>query len=355
MENQQDQNNISDELFLLHNRHAKYFQRSLAVLPSSLASYDTQRVTIAFFALSGLDLLSKLELLSDQKVHIIDWFYKCLVISEEEETECWSGFRGSTALRLTEEASPSHDHDHGHIAMTYTALASLLVLGDDLSRVNRKAVIAGVRALQLQNGSYKAALQGGENDMRFLYCAACICFMLNDWSGMNLESAVEYVISSISYEGGVGQGPGLESHGGSTYCAVAALSLMNRLHQLGETRLENLTRWCIQRQAERSGFMGRPNKPEDTCYSFWVGATLHILGKLDMTDTEASRRFVLSTQDPVTGGLAKWVDTQPDPLHTYLGLSGLGLQGEDGVQEVDPGLNISLRARRWLEKIHSSW
>merc|ERR1712130_748493 len=74
-----------------------------------------------------------------------------------------------------------------------------------------------------------------------------------------------------------------------------------------------------------------------------------------MTDTEASRRFVLSTQDPVTGGLAKWVDTQPDPLHTYLGLSGLGLQGEDGVQVVDPGLNISLRARRWLEKIHSSW
>ena len=113
--------------------------------------------------------------------------------------------------------------------MTYTALASLLILGDDLSRINRPALLAGVRALQLPNGSFKAALEGNENDMRFLYCAACICSILNDWSGMDTDLAVQYVSDSVSYEGGVGQGPGLEAHGGSTYCAVAALSLMGRL------------------------------------------------------------------------------------------------------------------------------
>jgi len=64
---------------------------------------------------------------------------------------------------------------------------------------------------------------------------------------------------------------------------------------------------------------------------------------------------VLSTQDPVTGGLAKWTDTQTDPLHTYLGLSGLGILGEEGVQEVDPALNLSKRTKLWLEKLQQSW
>ena len=36
--------------------------------------------------------------------------------------------------------------------MTYTALLSLIVLGDDLSRVNRPAVITGLRQLQLPDG-----------------------------------------------------------------------------------------------------------------------------------------------------------------------------------------------------------
>lgn len=35
-----------------------------------------------------------------------------------------------------------------------------------------------------------------------------------------------------SYDYGIGQGPGQESHGGSTYCAVAALHLMGRLDDL---------------------------------------------------------------------------------------------------------------------------
>ena len=36
--------------------------------------------------------------------------------------------------------------------MTYTALASLLILGDDLSRVNRPAVVEALKALQLPDG-----------------------------------------------------------------------------------------------------------------------------------------------------------------------------------------------------------
>ena len=44
------------------------------------------------------------------------------------------------------------DYDCSHIAMTYTALASLLILGDDLSRVDRPAVIESLKVLQLPDG-----------------------------------------------------------------------------------------------------------------------------------------------------------------------------------------------------------
>ena len=38
--------------------------------------------------------------------------------------------------------------------MTYTALCCLLILRDDLSRVNREAVTAGLKTLQLKDGRY---------------------------------------------------------------------------------------------------------------------------------------------------------------------------------------------------------
>lgn len=49
-------------------------------------------------------------------------------------------------------------YDSGHIAMTYVALANLLILGDDLSRVDKKAVIESLKDLQLEDGRYKQFL-----------------------------------------------------------------------------------------------------------------------------------------------------------------------------------------------------
>lgn len=358
------------QLELTIGRHAKFLQRTLHVLPSSLANFDTQRVTISYFAVSGLDMLNRLDLVEGQRQDIVSWLYHCLVSPSDNSTlsescsEAPWGFRGSPALRLDEETpGPTHSHDHGHVAMTYTALATLIILGDDLSGVNRQAIAAGLKALQLPDGSFMAALEGGENDMRFLYCATAISKMVDDWSGVRRDAALQYVLASVSYEGGIGQGPGLEAHGGSTYCAVAALSMMGMLEELGETVLAGVTRWCLRRQGRQfdrktglgEGFQGRPNKPEDTCYSFWVGATLALLGKLDQCKPELARQFVLSTQDPVTGGLAKWTDTVPDPLHTYLGLSGLAIAGEQGLLAVDPALNISTRASNHLASLHQGW
>ena len=43
--------------------------------------------------------------------------------------------------------------------MTYTALLSLLVLGDDLSSVDKSAVIAGLKNLQLADGRSVSVFQ----------------------------------------------------------------------------------------------------------------------------------------------------------------------------------------------------
>ena len=64
--------------------------------------------------------------------------------------------------------------------------------------------------------------------------------------------------------------------GGSTFCAVASLHLMGELDNCFDCKkLEKLKRWCLVRQ--KGGFQGRPNKPVDTCYSFWVGASLKVI------------------------------------------------------------------------------
>jgi len=45
-------------------------------------------------------------------------------------------------------------YDASNLAMTYTALICLIILGDDLSRVNKKAIIESIAQLQQEDGRY---------------------------------------------------------------------------------------------------------------------------------------------------------------------------------------------------------
>lgn len=46
-------------------------------------------------------------------------------------------------------------YDSAHISQTYVALCSLLILGDDLSRIDRRAVLEGIRCNQLSDGRFE--------------------------------------------------------------------------------------------------------------------------------------------------------------------------------------------------------
>ncbi|XP_050349743.1 geranylgeranyl transferase type-1 subunit beta [Nymphalis io] len=344
-----EENNI-----LAHRQHVKYLMRYLNVLPPSMSTHDTTRVTIAYFSVLGMDVLGSITSMSlELQSRIIEWLYRLQVQPNKENGDMLAcGFQCSSTINIDFESGNNH-YRCGHLAMTYTGLCILLTLGDDLSRLNRKALIEGVKALQTEEGNFSATLSGSEADMRFVYCAACISYILNDWSGFNVERATDYIIKSISYDYGIAQYPELESHGGTTFCALATLSLTNQLNKLTEYQIERLKRWLLFRQID--GYQGRPNKPVDTCYSFWVGASLKILDALHLSNYASNRNYVYETQECVIGGFAKWPDTSPDPMHTYLGLAGLSLIGENGLLEIVPTLNISKRAHDHLKALHEKW
>tara|TARA_B110001452_G_scaffold18928_1_gene15334 strand:+ start:2944 stop:3786 length:843 start_codon:yes stop_codon:yes gene_type:complete len=238
-------------------------------------------------------------------------------------------------------SASSSEYDEGHLAMVYTALAVLLILGDDLSRVNRARMLDFVRSLQLPSGCF-CAYTGGESDMRFLYCATAICTMLRDdeWRGVDVGAATRYVLSAQNFDGGLGLGPGQESHGGSIYTGLAALALMGTLPEL--PRRDGLVGWIAQRQV--GGYQGRPNKDEDTCYSFWFGAALALLGAPGLTDLPSLSKFAMTCECPGFGGLAKCAGNHPDVLHSYYALCGLSIAGLRPLQPLDCRLGISARA-----------
>eukprot|EP00559_Dactyliosolen_fragilissimus_P003895 CAMPEP_0184854954 /NCGR_PEP_ID=MMETSP0580-20130426/316_1 /TAXON_ID=1118495 /ORGANISM="Dactyliosolen fragilissimus" /LENGTH=273 /DNA_ID=CAMNT_0027349339 /DNA_START=504 /DNA_END=1325 /DNA_ORIENTATION=+ len=208
--------------------------------------------------------------------------------------------------------------------MTYTAICTLIALGDDLGQLDKKSVIHSLKVLQQQDGSFQCAPVGSENDMRFLYCACAISYVLNDWRGVNISKAIEYIRSCHTYDGAFSLLPGQEGHGGSTFCAVAALFLMGKIDEVLGSRRKELIHWCVMRQMQ--GMQGRPNKQEDTCYSFWIGGTLRLLESDHLLDQKALNAFVMDCQIDCVGGFSKLRNgLSPDLLHSFYSLAWLSL------------------------------
>lgn len=100
--------------------------------------------------------------------------------------------------------------------------------------------------------------------------------------------------------------------GGSTYCAISAYSLAGAVeHRFSQRDRRRLVSWLVARQGEQGtsaggedededdaagggGFNGRINKPQDSCYSFWCGATLAVRASV-----ANSRSYVSPAHQPL--------------------------------------------------------
>jgi len=240
-----------------------------------------------------------------------------------------------------------HEYDFGHIAMTYTALCTLAVLGNGdsrvFSRLRKDDILNALPCLQRNDGSFQCVKVGSEHDMRFLYCACAISHMLNDWRGIDVSRAFGFIRSCHSWDGAFSLVTGQEGHGGSTFCAVASLVLMGKLDELFDdepTWREELIQWCVSRQI--NGMQGRPNKKEDTCYSYWIGGTLRLLGCDDLMDRAKLLDFVLSCQTDM-GGFSKLRGSQyhPDLLHSFYSLCWISMSQDIPKQQESQNTNES--------------
>jgi geranylgeranyl transferase type-1 subunit beta len=150
-----------------------YVMHCLKLLPSSVTSMDLNRISIGFLLLNILDILDKLDTASPaERRHWIDWIYGCQLPT--------GGFRGSPATKVLSTSV----FDTTHLPATYFAIATLLILGDDLKRVNRGGALSGLKASQNEDGSFSPVLLGdgekfGEVDVRHTYCAIAIREMLS--------------------------------------------------------------------------------------------------------------------------------------------------------------------------------
>lgn len=100
-----------------------------------------------------------------------------------------------------------------------------------------------------------------------------------------------------------------------------------------------------------AGFNGRCNKVADTCYSFWNGATLMMLDRSSVVDSDRNRRYLLGKTQHLVGGFGKVPGDPPDLLHSCFGLISLAFQGEAGLAHVDPALVTTDRVVQHLESL----
>ncbi|KAL6524674.1 hypothetical protein OROHE_015956 [Orobanche hederae] len=300
MEEQLCWNFDSETSVFERERHILYLEMMYQLLPSAYQDREINRLTLAYFVVSGLDILSALDRI-DKEV-LINWVLSLQAPPNNEtplENGFFYGFHGSRSSEFQSTDNRAAVLNGSHLASTYCALAILKTVGYDLSLVDTELLSASMKNLQQPDGwgdrtvdlTYRVSyvlvscpfIPGERQIYALCFVLAAICSMLKNWSGMDREKAKEYIIICQSYDGGFGLIPGSESHGylplicGATYCAVASLKLMGFLEE--DLLLERaschiinvplLLDWSLQKQAQDGGIQGRANKPTDTCYAFW--------------------------------------------------------------------------------------
>uniref|UniRef100_A0A8C3HVA9 Farnesyltransferase, CAAX box, subunit beta n=1 Tax=Chrysemys picta bellii TaxID=8478 RepID=A0A8C3HVA9_CHRPI len=171
---------------------------------------------------------------------------------------------------------------------------------------------------------------------RSAYCAASVASLTNIITPTLFAGTAEWIARCQNWEGGIGGVPGMEAHGGYTFCGLAALVILKQEDSLN---LKCLLHWVTSRQMRfEGGFQGRCNKLVDGCYSFWQAGLLPLLHRalhakgdpaLSMThwmfDQQALQEYILLCCQCPVGGLLDKPGKSRDFYHTCYCLSGLSI------------------------------
>lgn len=248
---------------------------------------------------------------------------------EEIEKFVWSCFDEATG-----GFGGQAGHD-AHITHTLSGIQLLVLVGKTdrlLETLNRDRLVSFIAKLQQLDGSV-AGDMFGEVDTRFVLCAFLALKLLNRLDAIDVEKSLRWLSSCKNFDAGYGAVPGAESHAAQIWTVVASFALVDRCGVVRNgsdasflSHANSLGWWLAERQNRSDGGLnGRPEKSSDVCYSWWVLASLEILGKTDWISREALESFIESCQDAESGGIADAPGNYPDVWHTFFGIAGLSL------------------------------
>ncbi|RKP04312.1 hypothetical protein CXG81DRAFT_8477 [Caulochytrium protostelioides] len=259
-----------------------------------------------------------------------------------------------------------------HTATTYAAVNALVIIGtpEAYALIDQPRLLGFLQSMKQPSGAYRVH-DGGEIDVRGVYCALAVAKLLDLPLDELTENVADWVAACQTYEGGIASAPHLEAHGGYTFCGLAALELLGAADKLD---LPALADWLVQRQmAFSGGFCGRTNKLVDACYAWWQGATAPLLAGIlapraaaaappkppasteaaDEDEDEDASPFVsaldlqiyllVCCQSP-QGGMIDKPGKTPDFYHTCYALSGLSA-AQHRYRRTGPGATTTWSAR----------
>ncbi|XP_045124654.1 protein farnesyltransferase subunit beta-like isoform X4 [Portunus trituberculatus] len=305
----------SKQPVLERESHIAYLRRGLKHLPEGFVSLDASRPWLVYWAVHALEILDA-RLTDAEASAVVDFLKHCQNPS--------GGFGGGPG-------------QYSHLAPTYAAVNALVIIGtkDAYDAINRDTLQDFLWSLRTEEASFRMH-EGGEVDIRGVYCAVSVARLTNVSTEGLFANTPHWIMRCQSYEGGFSGTPGMEAHGGYTFCGLAALTLLHA-HHLCDT--PSLLRWAVNRQMRfEGGFQGRTNKLVDGCYSFWQGGLFPILHTLLaqedaqnlsaehwMFSQEALQEYLLICCQHSRGGLIDKPGKGPDFYHTCYTLSGMSV------------------------------
>ncbi|XP_026706127.1 protein farnesyltransferase subunit beta-like [Athene cunicularia] len=314
----------TSQFTLQREKHFNYLKRGLQQLTVSYECLDASRPWLCYWILHSLELLDQ-PIPDSVASDICDFLSRC--------QSPQGGFGGGPG-------------QHPHLAPTYAAVSALCIIGTEeaFGVINREKLLEYLHSLRQPDGSFLMHADG-EVDVRSAYCAASVASLTNILTPALFAGTAEWIARCQNWEGGIGGVPGMEAHGGYTFCGMATLVILKKEHLLN---LRSLLHWVTRRQmCFEGGFQGRCNKLVDGCYSFWQAGLLPLLHHalyamgdtaLSMThwmfNQSALQEYILLCCQCPAGGLLDKPGKSRDFYHTCYCLSGLAIAQHFGSGEL---------------------
>ncbi|XP_061072903.1 protein farnesyltransferase subunit beta-like [Conger conger] len=330
------QNNTLPQPTLLREQHYGYLKKGLHNLSDAYESLDASRPWLCYWILHSLELL-------DEPVSASVCSDVCRFLARCQSPT--GGFAGGPGQQA-------------HLAPTYAAVSALCIIGtqEAYDVIDREKLLDFLLSVKQPDGSFVMHV-GGEVDIRSAYCAVSVASLTNITTPKLFERTPGWIVSCQNWEGGLGGVPGMEAHGGYTFCGTAAMVILGEGHMLN---LKSLLRWVAYRQMRfEGGFQGRCNKLVDGCYSFWQAGLLPLLhlalfregdSTLStsswMFERQALQEYILLCCQNPDGGLLDKPGKSRDFYHTCYCLSGLSIAQHFKIRDVHHKLILGKEENR---------